>query len=186
MRTFIALELTDEVKSELSRAQGALKEAGADVKWVKTENIHLTLKFLGNIDDDKLEQIKKALDEIAGAFRPFEASLFKLGAFPTLDRPRVIWAGIDKGCAETEAIAKSVEESLEKLGFPKEDRSYSAHLTIGLVKSGKIKAALKEKLLKFSVEPRAWPVDNITLFQSTLTPKGPIYTPLYLAKLKGM
>jgi len=185
MRTFIAIELSDGVRRELARLQDELRASGADVKWAKPENIHLTLKFLGNVDEDKIGGIKTVLDEIASTLLTFEISLFKTGAFPSLNSPRVIWVGIDKGCAETEKCASFIEERLEKIGFPKEERPFSAHLTLGRTRSPKNKASLTEKLSTLSVEPASCPVKGITLFQSTLTPKGPIYTLLHVANFKG-
>jgi len=182
MRIFIALELSDEIKGELSRLEGRLKEARADIKWAKPENIHLTLKFLGDIEESNIEEIKNALGGISSSEKPFEISLFKLGAFPSLNQPRVIWAGIDKGCSEAENIAARVADALKKIGFPKEERPFSAHLTLGRVKSGKNKAGLKDMLASLEVRPKSCVINKITLFQSTLAPNGPIYTPLHEAK----
>jgi len=185
MRTFIALNLSDETKEELSRIQEELKKADAGVKWSKPHNIHITLKFLGEIDEAKASEIKTALDGISEEYKPFDISLFKLGAFPSLNQLRVLWVGIDKGCSEVDRIAESTEKSLEKIGFLREARPFSAHLTLGRVKSGRNKASLKEKLSSIEVEPKSSRIDNITLYQSTLTQKGPIYTPLHVAKFTG-
>jgi len=182
MRTFIALNLSDETKEELSRIQEEFKKADADVKWNKPHNIHITLKFLGDIDETKVSEIKSVLDSISRESKPFDISLFKLGAFPSLNQVRVLWVGIDKGCSEVDQIAASVENNLEKIGFLKEDRPFSAHLTLGRVKSGRNKAALKEKLSSIEAQPKSSRIDSITLYQSTLTPKGPIYTPLHVAR----
>lgn len=182
MRAFIALELAGEIKKELSRLEGELRNTGAGVKWVTPENIHLTLKFLGDIEEERTEGIKKSLDGISSEEKSFEVNLFKLGAFPALDNPRVVWVGIDKGCAEVEKIAKRIEEDLEKLGFPKEERPFSAHLTLGRIKSPKNKSVLTEKLLTLEVLPKSCTVKSINLFKSTLTPEGPIYETLHEAK----
>ncbi len=184
MRTFIALELSEEMKEELARLQEELKKAGQDVKWVNPENIHLTIKFLGNTDESKIEQIKKILDDTSSQTRPFEISLFMLGAFPSLEYPRVIWAGIDKGCAEAEKIAALAEKRLENIGFGKEKRPFSAHLTLGRVRSGRNKSELKEIISSLEVKPISCAIKHITLFQSTLTPRGSIYTSLHAAVFK--
>lgn len=185
MRTFIALELSEEIKEELGRLQDELKAADAEVKWVKPQNIHLTLKFIGNAEESKIEEIKKILESISSQNHPFEISLFRPGAFPELNRPRVIWVGIDKGCAEVEKIAKIVSDELEKTGFPKEERPFSAHLTLGRVKSGRNKARLKEKILSLETRPTSSAINHITFFRSTLTPSGAIYTALCKAKFKN-
>ena len=182
MRTFIALDLSDEVKKELARLENALKETNADVKWVNPDNIHLTLKFLGEVAEKKIPEINKIIDDIAASKQSFETNLFKMGAFPDLNYPRVIWVGIDKNCSEVENIASKIDETLLRIGFKKEKRDFSAHLTIGRVRSGKNKAGLKEKLTSLEVDPKTCMIDHITLFQSTLTLKGPIYTPLHVTK----
>jgi len=184
MRTFIAIELSDEVNSELAAIQEELKKASSDVKWVETANIHLTLKFLGDVDERKAGEIKSILDKIASEYKKFEMSLFKIGAFPKLDYPRVIWVGIDKNCATVEEMAQHIENECEKIGFKKEDRPFSAHLTLGRVRSPKNKEALKDKILSISVKPLNFNADKITLFQSTLTPKGSIYTVLHQSPLQ--
>ena len=184
MRAFIAIELSDEIKESLARLQKRLKESAADIKWVDPHNVHLTLKFLGDIEDAKIEDIKTLLDNAASQFSAFEIKLSALGAFPNEKNPRVIWVGLSSGVAESEKIAASIESGAEKIGFPKEDRPFSAHLTLGRTRSGKNKDSLKEKLASTAVKPLACAVSGITLFQSTLTPKGPIYTSIHQAPLR--
>ena len=179
MRAFIAIELPQDIRKGLREIQEELKKTDADVKWVKPENVHLTLKFLGNVADEKIKKIKSLLEEISSGYSKFEASVFKIGAFPKLEYPRVIWVGIDKGCNLLEEIAVRIEDECEHIGFAKEKRAFSAHLTLGRVRTGKNKIALKEKLLSAAVPQQSFIVDKIILFQSTLTPKGPIYTPLH-------
>ncbi|MBL7069275.1 MAG: RNA 2',3'-cyclic phosphodiesterase [Candidatus Omnitrophica bacterium] len=184
IRTFIALELSPEIKDELTQLQAQLKSINADVKWVKPQSMHLTLKFLGDIVQEQIEEIKKILDNAASRHASFEVSLFQVGGFPRLESPRVIWVGIDKGCSQSEAIAKELEEELERIGFEKEKRPFSAHLTLGRVRSPKERNELVSKIKALDFKPSAsCIIDKITLFQSTLTPQGSIYTPLHEAKL---
>ncbi|MDP2913710.1 MAG: RNA 2',3'-cyclic phosphodiesterase [Candidatus Omnitrophota bacterium] len=186
MRTFIAIELSDGIRDTLAQMQSHLKYAGADVKWVDKGNIHLTLKFLGEIDENKCEKVKASLDEIAKGFKRFEIDLKGLGAFPSLDFPRVIWCGLDKGAKESVELAERIGEAMSKLAFKDEARPFTAHLTIGRVRSSKNKSALREKIEKLIREPSAvscQPINSIALFQSTLTPTGPIYTKLHEARL---
>lgn len=197
IRSFIAIELLEQIEKSLETIQSKLKNSGADVKWVKPQNIHLTLKFLGNRSPQELEEIKKILDEVAADFgkrcpgqsSSFNISLSEIGAFPRLNYPRVIWIGIKEGSQETTRLAEDVEQSLEKIGIPKEDRPFSPHLTLGRLRSPKGRERLKEFVEKLnselgvtSYEQR---VDHLTLFQSTLTPSGPIYTPLHKSKFQG-
>ena len=185
MRIFIAIELSDEIKDTLAQFISHLKYAGADVKWVEKNNIHLTLKFLGEITEEKLQKVESALEIVCGQTAPFEISLKDIGAFPRIEAPRVIWVGLGKGAREAANLAKKIDEALSKLGFQEEARPFAAHLTIGRVRSPKNKSALKDKLttynLEFTTKPQS--VLSVNLYQSTLTPKGPIYTKLHEARL---
>lgn len=192
MRAFIAIELSNEIRGSLAQIESHLKYSGADIKWAEKDNIHLTLKFLGEITEEKSEKIKYILDEIAKQTKPFELSLKIskeesipfLGAFPNLNHPRVIWLGLDKGAAESRLVAEKVDDALLKIGFQKESRPFAAHLTIGRVRSPKNKEALKEKISSLRLKDYSLQlIDAITLFQSTLTPKGPIYTKIHESKL---
>ena len=179
MRTFIAIELSREIRECLSRLQDKLKLSQADVKWVAPLNIHLTLKFLGEIDEKTSEQIKQILQDLAAGLKEFSLNLAYIGAFPSLKSPRVIWIGIDKGDEEVKTIARALEEKLPEIGITKEDRPFSSHITLGRTRSSKnrnnlaeLLESLKEKLPEATAEMK---VEKITLFKSTLTPKGPIY-----------
>lgn len=190
MRTFIAVELPQKIIGALASIQNQLKNTQADVKWVEPQNIHLTLKFLGEIDDQKIIRVTQILEETAKNNQPFSICLSKLGAFPKIDFPRVIWVGIDKGNNETKDIAIVLEEKLQILGVPKEKRQFSSHITIGRVRSG----LQREKLVKeldilqgkgLLQENLEFLATKITLFKSTLTPKGPLYEILKEASLKA-
>jgi len=185
MRTFIAIELSEDIKSALDQVESHLKYSGADVKWIAKENIHLTLKFLGEINDAKCEKIKSILDTIAKSTKPFYISIKDIGAFPKIDYPRVIWVGLDKGAVESTELAGKIDSELAKIGFEKETRPFSAHLTIGRVRSLKNKQALKEKITGYQLPSASSPrfsVGIVTLFQSKLTPSGSIYTKLHESK----
>ena len=189
MRAFIAVEVSAEIKAVLGRIEEHLKYAGADVKWVKPEIIHLTLKFLGEIPEQKAEEVAKALDGIASATKPFDLTLKDIGAFPKIEFPRVVWAGLDKGAAECAGLAAKVEEAMSGLGFAKEDRPFSSHLTIGRVRSSLNRAKLKEKMASAAAnfklsEVIPYRVASIILFQSKLTPQGSIYTKLHEAQFR--
>lgn len=182
IRAFIAISISSDIKQELAALIDKLKTSGADVKWVNPENIHLTLKFLGYISPEKIEEVKKVLDGIKSKFTPFKITFSGVGAFPKLSYPRVIWVGMQNGKDDAKRIYELLEAGLEKTGFKKEERAFSAHLTIGRVRSGKNRQDLKSAIenLKFSPE-KTQTVEHLTLFKSALTPKGPIYTPLHKA-----
>ena len=185
VRAFIAIELNPQIRDELAKLQSQLKSSKADVKWTRPDAIHLTLKFLGNNTHEKLEDVKKTLDKISPHYKPFEISLFKIGGFPRLENLRVIWVGIDKGCSQAEAIAKDIERELSTMGFEKEKRAFTAHLTLGRARSPKGKRELVSKIETLDFKPSAsCTVNKIVLFQSTLTPQGSIYTPLHESRLQ--
>jgi len=186
MRVFIAIELSESIKDDLSQIQSHLKYSGADVKWVDRNNIHLTLKFLGETSEEKIPYIKKTLDRLGELFDPFEISLKNAGAFPNIESPSVLWVGLDKGSKESTKLAVQIDEELSKIGLNKESRPFGAHLTIGRVRSAKNKTALADKLsaviIPFSTNHLS--VTSIVLLQSTLTTSGPIYTKLHETRLK--
>ena len=188
MRTFIATELPGEIKDALSRLQGKLKNSQADVKWVEPQNIHLTLKFLGERDEKSIEEIMRILQVVTKSRKSFNARISCLGAFPSINSPRIIWVGIDKGDSETKEIVKELEDRIAKIGIPKEDRPFSSHITIGRIRSPKNRDSLIRDLNhlqdKFGQVAMEFPVTKITLFKSVLEPRGPIYEVLKEENLK--
>ena|SRR3989338_9370132 len=186
MRIFIAIELTEEIKDALAQIQARLKYSGADVKWVERGNIHLTLKFLGEVPEKKIEEAALELDAAAKESKPFDMDIKEIGVFPKIDFPQVVWVGLDRGASEAKGLAQKIDERLERLGFARESRPFSPHLTIGRVKSSKNKQALKERILSTNVEGcLSQRVESVILFQSSLTSTGPIYTMLHESKFSS-
>ena len=135
MRAFIAIDLPPKTKAAVSVLQEKLKNPGADLKWVEPDNIHLTLKFLGEIDPGQLDKINAIIEMVAKNNPDFVMHINSLGAFPKIDYCKVIWVGLDKGDSETKNLAQELEEKLEILGIPKEDREFSTHITIARLRS---------------------------------------------------
>ena len=193
IRTFIAIELNESMRAELASVQSKLKGSGADIKWVEPENIHLTLKFLGATEKNRIDAIKNILDSTTGQIKPFNISLSSLGAFPDLNSPRVIWVGIeDENVGARHAVPlliHTIENELSNLGFPKDNRPFLAHVTLGRARSPKNKQELKKIIDDINKRrggqcPPPTTVNHVTLFQSALTPTGPMYHILHEAKLK--
>ncbi len=188
MRTFIAIPLPKETKDLLSKLQNQLKSCGADVKWVQPQNIHLTLKFLGEINEEELNKISLVLEEMDNKISVFTVSIDSIGAFPRINSPRVIWVGPGSGDNEIKILAKELEERLNEIGISREEKPFSSHITLGRMRSGlkidKLINGLKELTLPQQAGGREFPVHKITLFKSTLTPKGPDYEILKEANLK--
>lgn len=175
MRTFIAIELDNNIREALSKIQLELKKADADVKWVSCENIHLTLKFLGEVKEEKIPEIIQRLKEITQVANSFQIEIKDIGAFPNMQSPRVIWAGIEEGKEKLLQLARGIEDALAKLKFRREEREFSAHITIGRIKSPKNKDVLSQRMSQLQFNPFSQTIQSIILFKSTLTPKGPIY-----------
>jgi len=178
MRTFIAVELTEELKNKIEEVQISLKKVNANVAWVKPGNVHATLKFLGEVPEDKIEKVFEGTNKALEGIKGFKLSLKDLGCFPNLRRPRVIWIGVEKGKEELALMQKKLEQEMEKAGFPKEDREFSPHLTIGRVKSPKNIEQLTELIRNTNFQTEEIEIKEVVVMESQLHPAGAIYTPL--------
>ncbi|MBN1454715.1 MAG: RNA 2',3'-cyclic phosphodiesterase [Methanomicrobia archaeon] len=195
MRTFIAVDLSDEVRTHIARLQQELGSVGLQegtLKFVDPKQAHQTVKFLGEVPDDSIERIKAALAAIR--HEPFEIRLRGVGFFPQAAPEkarsiRVIWVGITEGGAQMKALQECVETALHALGFPPEQR-FNAHVTLCRVKKPfRSKSELSRVLLKIgelrAAELGTMRVESLKLKKSTLTPRGPIYEDLSVKSLVG-
>ena len=149
------------------------------ISWVGTDNFHVTLKFLGEIEERRAEEIGGALTEAVAEIEAFDVALRGLGAFPTPARPRVIWAGVGSGEARLAVLAAAVDQSLIQLGFPREARAFSAHITLGRVREPRRDPALAEALARaLTLELGATRVDRVVLMRSAPSPRGARYSEL--------
>lgn len=177
IRTFTSIELSYELKQALSKIIDVCKQTQADVKWVKPENIHITLKFLGGITEEQIELVKKQLSNIAMAINSFYMELRGAGTFPEKRIPRIIWIGIDKGKEDLIKCVDLIEKSLCKIGFKKEDRIFTPHITIGRVRSPKNVPLLKNKLNEYeNISFGNCLAKEMTLMKSELSREGSTYT----------
>jgi len=185
MRCFIAVELPPEARSELGRLADLLRRAGANVKWVRPENAHFTLKFLGEVPEEAVPHIAESLDEEVRTAAPFEMSFSSLDVFPGWRYPRVLWVGLDGAGDKAADLVSRVEKAVKKHGFDPETRAFKAHLTLGRVKSRKNTENLRELAAAAKITPVSVRFSSITFFKSDLTPSGPVYTPLHRTDLAG-
>ncbi|UCD19981.1 MAG: RNA 2',3'-cyclic phosphodiesterase [candidate division WOR-3 bacterium] len=170
MRTFLAVEIPEYVRAPIHEFILAQAERELPIKWVAFENLHITLKFLGEIDDKKKNAIMPAITDVCLTQCRFQLRLGGLGCFPTQRQPRVIWIGVDEGDDVLCRIAADVQSRLWEFGFTEEKR-FHPHLTIGRVK----KPCRVDNILQKSIGTDAFDVDSLVLFKSTLKPDGPIY-----------
>ena len=179
IRSFIAIEVPQALKSRIEELQRELRRTDADAKWVRREAIHLTLKFLGSIPQEAVEKISRALAPVISAWVPFEIRIHGMGGFPSSRNPRVVWVGLDRGKGEVHSLQQAIERPLAELSFPPEDRPFSPHLTLGRVRSSRGKSALAQVLEKHrEVEIGNFRASEVFLFRSELKPSGAVYTKL--------
>ncbi len=184
IRCFVAIDVAEEVRQRLVAFAQDLAQSGADVRWVRPEGLHVTLKFLGPVAEAELPAICEAVQNVAGARSPWTIVVRDLAAFPSLRRPRVLWAGVrDDG--QVSSLASALEEALERLGFAREDRPFTPHITLGRVNSlrgwEKLEERLKNNLASLWGESK---VDKVIVYRSDLKPTGAVYTPLWTTFLK--
>lgn len=189
LRAFIAIELPPETQKKLGQVIQKLQEQlqGVSIRWVKPHNIHLTLKFLGEVSLNNLEAIKETLVREAAEVPPFEFSVGELGAFPNVKRPRVLWLHV-AAPPELLTLQRAIDLQTTRLGYPSEERGYSPHITVGRVNRqadvedfSRIAAVLQNMRLGLLEVVR---VSTVTLFRSDLHPDGSVYTPIAVASLK--
>jgi 2'-5' RNA ligase len=178
VRSFIAFDIDDaEVLNQMRAAQKLLAETGADLKLLKPENIHITVRFLGNITEDMVNRISSEMQQIV--FKPFNAEIHGIGAFPSTKSPRVIWAGIRSGADEARSVFQQLEPRLGGLGFKREPRGFNPHITVGRVRSRRNRGALVECLGSLAARDfGVLKVSCVKLKKSVLTPRGPVYSTL--------
>jgi 2'-5' RNA ligase len=184
IRTFIAINLDSGVVGRIAALQATLKEAGADVRWVRPEGFHLTLKFLGDVQRSQPPLILSALREALAGQPPLRVRARGLGMFPTAKRPRVLWVKLEgPGLAE---MRDKVEEALIPLAFPRDERDFAPHLTLGRVRSlrgwDRLLPCAREAAEQDFGESR---VDEVVLYRSDLDSTGAVYTPLGRVSLAG-
>jgi len=188
-RTFIAIELDDAVRAAFERVEYRLRAEPISgfVRWVAPDAIHLTLKFLGDMDSARVPEVLDGLQAACTGVEPFELAVRGAGCFPNYERPNVVWAGIVGDVKEAVRLAQRIETECHKLGFPPEERPFSPHFTLGRVSRDaglKQRTQLGEIVRRFDLGPvGAIRADAIHLMRSELRPTGSMYTSLGTAKL---
>jgi RNA 2',3'-cyclic 3'-phosphodiesterase len=184
LRAFIAIELPEKVRSALHLVQEQLKEYRFKVTWTRLENIHLTLKFLGDIKREKVEPVVRIIEQAAHDSSPMTLCSQAVGFFPGVKHPRVLWTGIS---GQTDTLADfqgKIDKGLFDLGFQKDKKSFTGHLTLGRIKGGGSPELFIDIMKKFrNITTDTFIVDFVNLYQSRLMPSGPIYTKLFSVAL---
>ena len=179
LRVFVAFKLPDEIIGHARALQAALKDLGLKLRWVKPQNLHLTLKFLGDIPAAETEAVGAGVKAAAGDKAALDLTVQGMGVFPGIKRPRVLWIGFGGEVDRLKQLQSSIEDQLEAVGYRREKKGFKAHLTLARIKGG----VAPDRLLRAieavgNFSPRPFTARNLILYKSDLRPAGAIYTPL--------
>lgn len=177
VRVFIALSSAPEVKKILTDIRDELKQEGGDVKWDTSDKFHITVKFLGDIEQERLPALSEAMMALSALQPSFELWYESIGAFPDVVHPRVLWAGARRNDSLT-ALHQSIEQACERLGYAREPRPFHPHITLGRVKRSKNVGRLTARLKSLTFEPIKMHCSEVLLIKSNLHPTGSVYTTL--------
>jgi 2'-5' RNA ligase len=187
IRSFLAFELPVGIKKTVGEVAGEIRQSGLDARWVKTENIHLTMVFLGNVKTEEIDSIGEKIGNICTGYGSFDIALKGVGCFPNKRRPRVLWLGLDGDIDRLSHFRDDLNTALNTFGVKEEKRPFRPHLTLGRFRSTrKMGSRLEEILSNYATLER--PVESLNalyLFKSDLNPGGAVYTKLKLFPLSG-
>jgi RNA 2',3'-cyclic 3'-phosphodiesterase len=187
LRLFVAVDIPEEIREVISCAVQNLKGEVEGARWVKSQNLHLTLKFIGNFEEDRLDRLISEIYKVTERSMRFTTALGGCGAFPSTKKARVIWIGMTNGDDEAGTIARKIDKRLERLGIEREGRPFRSHLTLARLKQPRDCTSQLENLdsgLK-GLPKMSFDVGEITLYQSDLGPQGPTYNSLRRLSLGG-
>ena len=180
IRSFLAVDPPQEIIDAIGMIQDRLrKNIQGDIRWVRPQGIHLTLKFFGTISESDVANISRVVENTTSTIAPFTLGIKRVGAFPDVKRPRVLWLGMDGDVDTLILLQKEVDAELHKYGFEKEDRTFRPHLTLARIKDPRGVIGLAKIMVKReNYEAGSFSAAGLNLFKSELTPKGAIYTKL--------
>ena len=182
MRAFLGSPITQDVVSKIANVQKRLSYF--DIKFVEKENLHFNLKFFRHIEEEKIDQLKEIVKKTCEKFEKFDINISGFDAFPSKNYIRTIWLGVKDGYNELVALTNMIEDGLETLGFEKEKQKFIPHLTLGRLRSGRNKEKMKETVKELeNIEIGTMKLDRIVLFQSKLSPEGPVYEEVFSIEL---
>jgi 2'-5' RNA ligase len=187
-RTFIAVDISEEIRANAVALQESLARTGASVKWATPESMHVTLLFLGEVDDRELPAVCRAVQDVAAREPPFALRVSGVGAFPNARHPKILWVGITEGADALKRLYGDLETKLLDLGcYRKEERGYTPHLTLGRVKADRDGFALAPELPgQLAWDGGRTTVDEVLVFGSVLEKDGPVHTVLGRGELTGV
>lgn len=182
MRLFVAIELNDVVRAALARVQKSLADSCPGVRWVRPELLHLTVKFLGEVPGGQVMEVVQAVEQAGAACEPFDLAASVCGCFPERGSVRVVWAGHPQANTRLAACVEAVEGQMAAIGFPREGRAFSPHITLGRVNEDRSRGEIRKKVAAAKMEPVAQIVRSFTLMSSVLGRGGPSYSAVSKSK----
>ena len=185
-RIFIAVDISEEARQKVAEYIGELKREFSNIKvgWDRPEKLHLTLKFLGDTEENQLEKLKEIVEKIAGQFSNLKFQISNTGVFPSPRNARVLWLGVNGDVEELQKINSVLEVECEKIGFKKEKRIFKPHLTIARIREPQKSKNLVQKHLANKFEPVSFEVCEIVIYESKLQPTGSVYKKVSSFKFK--
>ncbi len=184
IRTFICIEIPESIRSKAEALQQKLKGVDAQVSWVKPSNIHLTLKFLGAVQQSRMKRVCEAAGRAARGTGPIRITIASAGCFPSSSNPRALWIGLKEAPDDLRLLHEAIENEMAGCGFARESRKFAAHLTIGRVRSKRNGRPLAELLVSTGFEPESFEARQIIVMRSEPKPTGSVYTPLAVVPLR--
>ena len=176
IRTFISIPVPNEVKSKKNMLYSTLENSPSNISWVKNEQLHLTLKFLGHTPEASFDNIKSEISKIASTINPFKLVVDKTGCFPKKERPRVLWLGINGNTTALNDLFLRIDKKMDKIGFPCLDKEFFPHITLARVKYPQKHTPDISMFLKSSYDPIDFTADRVQFLSSELLPSGTFYT----------
>ncbi len=184
VRCFVAVEIPCAIQDRLAQIQDILRKGIRQASWVNPRNFHLTLKFLGEVEQSQIDTVEAAIGQVATNHAPFTLQVGGIGAFPSLARPRVVWCGVKVGAAEMNELAREINLELDRCGCPRDERTSNPHLTIARIKGRMDLRPFADTFNRYEeIEGASITVHEITLVRSQLHLKGAVYTPLKSCRL---
>lgn len=181
IRSFLAFELPPDIKKEVTRITGKVKRTGLAASWAKPDNIHLTVVFMGDVDEKDIPDIISSIDNVAVKYNEFDISLGGMGLFPDIRRPRVLWLGLNGEIESLSSLRDNLQKPLEIYGVEQERRAFKPHLTLGRFRRPVKERSLLQKILdEYSgISGPDGKLDELILFKSELKPGGSVYTRIH-------
>lgn len=185
VRTFLCVEMPQSVRERIEALQRELRRLDAPASWVKPANLHLTLKFLGDVEASRLAEVIATARRVAAASAAFPLTVSGAGCFPSPRQPRVLWVGMQQPLQPLERLHRALEDELAQAGFARDSKAFKPHLTIARLRQPRAAARLAEELIRRGFAAETFLVSELIVMQSELSPQGSRYTPLSVTALAG-